>query len=153
SVKELAQRVNAPYIGDGEILIERIAALDEAGEHEIAYVETDRYLAAAQESKAACLIVPFGTEVVFHNRTVIAAGNPKLAFAFISAALHPPLRREPTIHPTAVVAETADVALTAYVGPHVCIGDYAHVGAYTRLEAGAVVGSNVIVGDDCVLHP
>jgi len=63
------------------------------------------------------------------------------------------VRREPSIHPTAVVAETADIALTAYVGPHVCVGDYAHLGAYTRLEAGVVLGANVTVGNHCVLHP
>ena len=87
------------------------------------------------------------------DRTLIEVANPKLAFALIGAALHPPVRREPSIHPTAVVAETADIALTAYVGPHVCVGEYARVGAYTRLEAGVVLGANVTVGDDCVLHP
>jgi len=71
----------------------------------------------------------------------------------IGAALHPPVRREPSIHPTAVVAETADIALTAYVGPHVCVGEYASIGAYTRLEAGVVVGACVTVGGDCVLQP
>ena len=87
------------------------------------------------------------------SRTLIEVSNPKLAFALVGAALHPPVRREPTIHPTAVVAESADIALTAFIGPHVCVGEYAHVGAYTRLEAGVVVGENVTVGDDCVLHP
>jgi UDP-3-O-[3-hydroxymyristoyl] glucosamine N-acyltransferase len=89
----------------------------------------------------------------FSGRTLIEVANPKLAFALIGAALHPPLHREPEIHATAVVAETADVALTAYVGPNVCVGEYAHVGAYTRLEAGVVLGANVTVGNSCVLHP
>jgi UDP-3-O-[3-hydroxymyristoyl] glucosamine N-acyltransferase len=71
----------------------------------------------------------------------------------IGAALHPPVRREPQIHSTAVLAASADVALTAYIGPHVQIGENAHVGAYTRIEAGVVVGANVSIGDDCVLHP
>ena len=84
---------------------------------------------------------------------MIEVGNPKLAFSYIGAALNPPIRREPEIHTTAVVAETADIALTAYIGPNVCVGEYAHVGAYTRLEAGVVLGSHVTVGDDCVIHP
>ena len=152
SVKELAQRVNAHYIGDGETLIERIADLDQAGAGEIAYVESDRYLEAADESKAACLIVPFGTEAQFHDRTAIAVGNPKLAFSVIGAALHPPAQRDPGIHSTAVVAESADIALTAYIGPHVCIADNARIGPYTRVEAGVVVGASVTVGENCVLN-
>ncbi len=152
-VNRLAEIVAGRVVGDGERVIERIADLENAGESEIAYVEGENFLAAAAASKAACLIVsgPLGEKLP--DRTLIEVGNPKLAFSFIGAALHPPVRREPEIHATAVVAETADIALTAYIGPNVSIGEYAHVGAYTRLEAGVAVGSNVTVGDDCVLHP
>lgn len=151
-VRELAQIVNGHVVGDGETEIERIADLDHAREGEIAYVDNEKMLPAAAESKASCLIVKKGGGKLA-SWAAIEVANPKLAFSLIGAALHPPVRREPTIHPSAVVAETADVALTAYVGPNVCIGEYAHVGAYTRLEAGVVLGSHVTVGDDCVLQP
>jgi UDP-3-O-[3-hydroxymyristoyl] glucosamine N-acyltransferase len=152
-VQELAEIVAGRVVGDPRTEIERIADLDQAREGEIAYVESEKFLSAAGESKAGCLIVPLGGGAEIPNRTLIEAQNPKLAFALIGAALHPPLRREPEIHATAVVAETADIALTAYIGPHVQIGAGAHVGAYTRVEAGVVVGANVSIGDDCVLHP
>ena len=152
-VDGLALRVQGRVVGDGTAIIERIADLDHAGEAEIAYVENESFLSNATESKAACLIVNERLSEKLPGRTLIEVPNPKLAFSLVGAALHPPLRREPSIHATAVVAETADIALTAYVGPHVCIGEYARVGAYTRLDAGVVLGSNVTVGDDCVLHP
>ena len=150
---ELARLVGGRVVGDGDVVIEGIADLEHAGESEIAYVENESFLPVATESKAACLIVNERLGEKLPDRTLIEVANPKLAFALIGAALYPPVRREPSIHPTAVVAETADVALTAYVGPNVCIGEYAHVGAYTRLEAGVVLGDSVTVGDDCVLHP
>ena len=150
-VQELAEIVSGRVIGDAGTRIERIADLEQAREGEIAYVDNEKLFDAAAESKASCLIVRDGIE--FPNRTLIVVANPKLAFALVGAALHPALRREPTIHPTAVVAETADIALTAYVGPNVTVGEHTHVGAYTRLEAGVVLGANVTVGDDCVLHP
>lgn len=153
TVAELAELVGGRVAGDAEKEISHLNDLAHAGESEIAYVEQQKFLSAAVESKAGCLIVPPGVGDGVLNRTLIEVQNPKLAFAFIGAVLHPPVRREPQIHPTAVVAETADVALTAYIGPHVQIGDGAHVGAHTRIEAGAVVGTNTRVGDDCVLHP
>jgi UDP-3-O-[3-hydroxymyristoyl] glucosamine N-acyltransferase len=152
-VQELAEIVAGRVVGNPETQIERIADLDHAGESEIAYVEHEKFLSAAGESKAGCLIVPLGRAEEFSERTLIEVANPKLAFALIGAALHPPVRREPEIHSTAVVGENADVALTAYIGPHVQIGAGAHVGAYTRIEAGVVVGANASVGDECVLHP
>jgi len=154
SVDDLAAKVNGRVIGDGGILIERIADLENAGEGDIAYVEDEKFFAAAGSSNASCLIIPEEGEAAgFMQTALIAVPNPKLAFALIGAVLHPPLRREPSIHPTAVVSETADIALTAFVGPHVHIGENAHVGAYTRIESGVVVGANVSIGDDCVLHP
>src|SRR5215510_6504214 len=153
TVHELAEIVSGRVVGDRETRIERIADLDNADEGEIAYVENEKLMDAAAESKASCLIVRNGFASKLPERTLIAVANPKLAFALVGAALHPAVRREPAIHPTAVVAETADVALTAYVGPNVCVGEHTHVGPYTRLEAGVVLGANVTVGDDCVLHP
>jgi UDP-3-O-[3-hydroxymyristoyl] glucosamine N-acyltransferase len=153
TVQELAEIVNGRIVGDGETRIERIADLINADQNEIAYVDDQKLFAAAVESKASCLIVKEGVAERFPERTLIEVSNPKLAFSLIGAALHPPLRREPTIHPTAVVADNADIALTAYVGPNVCIGERARVGSYTRLEAGVVLGANVSVGEDCVLHP
>ena len=151
TVEELAEIVSGRVAGDPGTQIRRIADLDNADDGEIAYVENEKLLDAAAASKASCLIVRDGS--MFPNRTVIEVANPKLAFALIGAALHPPPHREPTIHPSAVVAETADIALTAYVGPNVCVGEYTHVGTNTRLEAGVVLGANVTIGDDCVLHP
>lgn len=152
-VEELAEIVDGRVVGaEGEEIF-RIAELDRAREGEIAYVDNEKFFGVAVESKAGCLIVPLGRAEEIPNRTVIEVQNPKLAFALIGAALHPPVRREPEIHSTAVIAESADVALTAYIGPHVQIGAGAHVGAYTRIEAGVVVGANVTIGDDCVLHP
>ena len=153
TVQELAEIVGGRVVGDGDTRIERIADLDHADQSEIAYVENEKLLEAAAESRASCLIVKNGLVERFPERTLIEVSNPKLAFSLIGAALYPARRREPTIHPTAVVAENADIALTAYVGPNVCVGEQAHVGAYTRLEAGVVLGANVSVGDDCVLHP
>jgi UDP-3-O-[3-hydroxymyristoyl] glucosamine N-acyltransferase len=150
-LQELAEIVDGRVVGDGGTQIERISELIDADQNEIAYVENEKLFEAAAESKASCLIVKDAAR--FSGRTVIEVSNPKLAFSLIGAALHPAVRREPAIHPRAVVAANADLALTAYIGPNVCVGEYARVGAYTRIEAGVVLGANVSVGDDCVLHP
>jgi UDP-3-O-[3-hydroxymyristoyl] glucosamine N-acyltransferase len=152
-IAELAELVGGRLVGHPEIQIERIADLDQAGDGEIAYVDNEKFFAAAAASCASCLIVPVGVAEKFPDRTLIEVANPKLAFSVIGAVLHPPVRREAQIHQSAVIADSAEVALTAYIGPYVQIGAGARVGAFTRIEAGVVVGANVTIGDDCVLHP
>jgi UDP-3-O-[3-hydroxymyristoyl] glucosamine N-acyltransferase len=164
SVTELAEHVSGRVVGDGQVTVYGIASLETAGDGAIAYVEDPKHFAAAKASRASCLIVPPGfasstpTETdgdgSLHSAPVlIEVARPKLAFALIARLLQPPKQREPTIHPTAVIAESADVALTAYIGPHVSIGENTRIAAGTRIEAGVVIGDDVAVGVDCVLHP
>lgn len=155
SVRDLAEAVGGEVVGDVAKPIERIANLENAGDRDIAYVDTEKHFAAATTSNAACLIVPntLDNRPEFKCATLIEVSNPKLAFSRIASILHPPLRRESSIDSSAVLAETADLALTAFIGPNVSIGAYAKVGAHTRVEAGAVIGAHVTVGVECVIHP
>ena len=150
-VQQLAEVVRGRFVGDGETEILRIADLEQARKGEIAYVDNDKFMPAALESRASCLIVPQGAAEKFSNRTLIEVSNPKLAFAQIGAVLYP-TDREPSIHPTAVVAETADVASTAYIGPHVTIGEYVTVGDNCVLHPGVVLYDGVTIGNRVILH-
>jgi UDP-3-O-[3-hydroxymyristoyl] glucosamine N-acyltransferase len=151
AVSELAAHVGGSAVGDGSVLIQRVASLDAAGSGDIAYVEDEKFFAAAGASKASCVLVPVGADVKTKCR--IEAKRPKLAFALIAELLHPSRKRPASIHPTAVIAETADIDQSAWVGPQVVIEEYARIGANSRLEAGVVIGANATIGSDCVLHP
>jgi len=151
SVWDLAAHVGGHVIGDGAILIHGVASLEAAGHGEIAYVEEEKFFDVARKSRASCLITTAGVALDASCR--IEVTNPKLAFALLAEVLHHPKRHEPSIHPTAVIAESADVALTAFVGPHVCIGMNTRVGVGTQIHAGASIGEDVLIGSDCVIHP
>ncbi len=150
-VQELAETVSGRVVGDGETDIVRIADLEQARKGEIAYVDNEKFMPAALESRASCLIVPKGAGEKFSNRTLLEVANPKLAFALIGAVLYPSAR-EPGIHPTAVVAETADVAPTAYIGPHVTVGEYVTVGDNCVLHPNVVLYDGVTIGNRVILH-
>ncbi len=149
TVQELAEIVAGRVVGDGEKKIDRIADLDGAREGEIAYVDNEKFFDNALASKASCLIVPAGEK--FPGRTLIEVKNPKLAFAQIGAVLHP-THREPSIHPSAVIAKTADIALTAYIGPHVTVGEHVRIGDHCILHPNVVLYDGVTIGSRVILH-
>jgi UDP-3-O-[3-hydroxymyristoyl] glucosamine N-acyltransferase len=161
TIAELAEQVDGRMIGDGSIHIARVADVGDAGAGDIAYVENEKFFAAAKTSQASCLIAPpefvasVNESIIEHEfgPALLEVAKPKLAFALIAALLHPPKRREPFVHPSAAIAETADIDLNVYIGPHVSIGEGTRVGAGTRIEAGVVIGDDVRIGNDCVLHP
>ena len=148
---ELSALVGGRVIGDGNVIIHRVASLEIAGEGEIAYVEDEKFFAAASASKASCVITPAGSDVKAPCR--IEVKKPKLAFALIAEILHPPKKRAPEIHPSSVIAPSAKVGDQVFIGAFVCVGENSSVGNGTQIRAGAKLGDNVSVGCDCVIHP
>ncbi|HKO61449.1 MAG TPA: UDP-3-O-(3-hydroxymyristoyl)glucosamine N-acyltransferase [Pyrinomonadaceae bacterium] len=156
TAKQLADHVGGQCIGDGDMVVESIADLRGAPLGTLAFVENQKSLESPVECNASCLIVSdvSAAKTAFpHVPAFIQVTEPKLAFAQIAPLLHPPKRREPLVHPTAVVAPTANLDLTVYLGPLVAIGEQTCVGAGTMIESGVTVGDNVTIGTDCVLHP
>jgi len=151
SVSDLSARIGGRVVGDGTIQIERVAGLESANAGQIAYVEDEKFFAAARHSKASCLIVPTGASIEFPCR--IEVKNPKLAFALVAEVLHPPPQRAPEIHSSAVIATDARIGREVFIGAFVCIGEGSTIGDRTQIRAGAKIGDGVKVGADCVLHP
>lgn len=151
TVSELADRAGGRLIGDENVLIQCVAELQNAVNGEIAYVSDEKKFEAARQSHASCLIVPEGALLAFPCR--IEVKNPKLAFARIAEVLHPPKRRRPEIHTSAVIAANAKIGQDVFIGAFVCIGENSSIGDRTQIRAGAKIGDGVSVGDDCVIHP
>ena len=82
--REIAELVNGELVGDGDVEIDSIAAINVAGEGQIAFAERSD----ADLGSAACVLVSheFGTPV---SRTLIRVKEPKLAFTTIAEELHP----------------------------------------------------------------
>lgn len=146
--REIAEFLRADLVGDGDVEIERVAALGAASDGEIAFVDKSD---AETATHASCLIVPltFSEDM---GRPVIKTQNPKLAFAQIASVLHAPPKHPSRVHPSALVRASVSVADDAFVGPHVCVDDNSSVGAGTQLFAGTIIGKNVRIGRNCVLH-
>jgi UDP-3-O-[3-hydroxymyristoyl] glucosamine N-acyltransferase len=151
TVSQLADRVGGKVFGDANTIIERVASLESAGEHDLSYVEDEKLFAAASQSRASCLLVPNGANVQVACRIEVA--KPKLAFALIAEILHPPKHRAPEIHSSAVIAADARIGRDAFVGAFVTVGEGSSVGDRTQIRAGAKIGDGVNVGADCVIHP
>lgn len=151
TVSELAAHVGGLVVGDGDVKVKGLASLDSANEGDIAYVEEEKFFAAATKTRASCVITPKSADVKVHCR--IEVKNPKLAFALIAEVLHPPKQRRPEIHHTAVISPAAKIGRDVFIGAFVSVGENSIVGDRTQIRAGAKIGDDVSVGSDSVIHP
>jgi UDP-3-O-[3-hydroxymyristoyl] glucosamine N-acyltransferase len=146
---EIAEFLSAELVGDGDVEIQRVAALETAAVGEISFVEKADHEGA---SAASALIVPLHYSVS-EAAPLIKTHDPKLAFARIAAVLHSPIKPDPTRHATSVIDDTATISDDIFLGPFTSIGADTEIGAGTQLRAGTRIGDRVKIGRNCVFHP
>jgi len=152
TLAELAARVGGKVEGDGNVRIERVRGLEDAGPGDISFFANHRYRAAFETTRASAVIVE-PDEPAPPGPGLLRVRNAYLAFARISTLFHPPVEPVPEIAPEAVVHPSARVHPSAQLMPLSLVGPGAEVGARTILHPGAVVCAEAKVGEDCILYP
>ncbi|MGB8061909.1 MAG: UDP-3-O-(3-hydroxymyristoyl)glucosamine N-acyltransferase [Candidatus Sulfotelmatobacter sp.] len=155
SLEQIANAVGARLVGDGHVEVSGIASIESASPQDIVFVEDEKYLSAALQSKAGAVIAPeFAASAA--GRPLLISDHPKLAFARASRMLressHPEVQAG-NIHPTAVIHPSASLGSGVSVDGHVVIGEGAQIGAGSRIGAGCAIGADVKVGAACEIYP
>lgn len=149
---ELAARVGGEVVGDGELRLEGVAALEDATPVQVSFLSNRKYRRAFEASRAGAVVVEPEEEVPA-GRTVLRVRNAYLAFAKITTLFHPPREAVPEVAPGAVVHPSARVHPSAQVMPLASVGPGAEVGARTILHPGVQIGEGARIGQDCLLYP
>ena len=152
ALRELAERCGAELAGDGELMIFRVATLEDADSGSISFLSNNRYRAQLASTRAGAVIVaPRDAQATPLPKLVTS--NPYAVYARVASIFHPPTVAVPGVHPTAIIAATAKVATSAMVGPYVVIGRRVSIGERTQIHAGCTVGDGCSVGEDVTLYP
>lgn len=147
---EISRIVGGNLIGDENIEIFRVAAIDAARENEISFSEKSELDESVAKTKASCVFISENLAGDF-PLPVIRVKNPKLAFAEIAAKLHP-FDRQNGQHKTAFVSKNSDVR-ASYIGAFVSIGENTNIGENSHIADGVRIGKNVAIGNGTIIHP
>ena len=127
-------------LGDGaEIVVTGIADLRSAQPDQVSFLGNSKYEPLALASRAAAILVSAKDAPRF-SFTRIVVESPSAAFGKISGLFAPPpVRDEPGVHPTAVVA------------PDAVLGEGISVQAHAVISAGVCSGARCVVGANCFI--
>jgi len=154
TVRSLAAHVGGTLLGDGvDAAITGVNDLRSAGPGQVSFFHNTKYEADARASKASAILVgPKDAERFTFTRIVV--DSPSNAFAKISELFAPPpIRDEPGVHPTAVVAPDAILGEGISVGPHAVISAGVRLGARVVIGANCFVGEQAVIGEGTRLYP
>jgi UDP-3-O-[3-hydroxymyristoyl] glucosamine N-acyltransferase len=154
TVRSLADHVGGTLIGDGaERAVNGINELRTAQPDQISFLGNAKYEPLALTSRAAAILVSSKDARRF-SFTRIVVESPSAAFAKISALFAPPpIRDEPGIHPSAVVAPDAVIGEGASIQANAVISAGVRIGQRTVIGANCFVGEGTTIGDDTRLYP
>ncbi len=149
-LKELAELVGAELHGNVESYIDSVATLQDARPGSISFLSNNsyrRYLATTSAT-AVILAKEYLDECPVD---ALVCDNPYLAYARISAYMHPVTEKEAGRHQTACVSDSASVDPSAWIGPGVVIEDKASIGSNVQIGPGCVISRDVSIGSGTTL--
>lgn len=165
---ELTARLGGEIVGDGSVVVRRVATLDQAGEGDLSFLANPKYLSSLKSSAAAAVIVAPKARDLLTDRPRIVADDPYLYYARVAALFNPPPQVQPGCHALATVACAlpdsvqvdagavieAGVELGAgvVIGAGSFIGQGVRLGAGTRIAPRVVIYAGCVLGRDCIVH-
>lgn len=149
-VRDLAERLNLSWEGDGERELTDVAPLETAGASDLSFA-SGKSLRRAQSSAAGCLIVPPGF-LQGDARTLIHSADPRGAMARAIGILKPQPAPPPGIHASAVVGDHCEIDESASIGAFCAIGDNVTIGPGSVLMPRVTVYPGTSIGARAIIH-
>lgn len=156
TVQQIAEAVQGRLHGDGSAEITGVASIAMASPHDLVFVEQEKYLGQALESKAGAVIAgefAGATAGQSIGKALLICGHPKLAFSRAARFLQDREKVETAIDPTAVVHASVRIGPGVVVNPRTVIAEDVEIGAGTRIGAGCAIARGVKIGRECEIYP
>ncbi len=160
SLGELAELSGATLRqeSDADYVIDDVAPLDRADDHELSFLDNPKYVDAFRQSRAASCIVK---EKFLHdapaNMKLLLSTDPYRSYARIAQYFYPYIPLESSVSDRAIIDSTANIgkdcaiASGVVIGKHVQIADNVVIGANTVIHDGVTIGSHTRIGALCSL--
>ena len=149
-LRELAERLDCRLDGDGEIVVDGIAGLEQAGPRDVTFLANVRYASLVATTRAAAILL--AEDAAPAPCAMLRSANPYLAFARAVGVFADHARPAPGIHDLTAIANDVELGEEASIGPFVTIASGARLGRRVVVGPGVTIGRQVVIGDDCEIR-
>ncbi len=158
SLHQIAEAVGARLIGEGRAEVSAVASMESATPEDLVFVEDEKHLAAALQSRAGAVIAGEFALSAACDRPLLVSDHPKLAFARAARLFREGLPldgtpRQASFHSTAVIHPSVVLGPGVLVEERAVVAARAQIGENTRIAAGCAIGAGVRIGRECEIYP
>jgi len=150
TLQEMAGRLDAELIGDGDTILSGISGIEEAETGHLTFVANPKYRKKLLTTRASAAIVPQNIREA--PIALLVTQEPYLAFRRALRIFHPEPKPEPGVSQDAWIDPSAEIHADATVFPFVYVGKRARVGARSVIYPFVSIGDDAVLGEDCRLY-
>lgn len=152
TLKEIADALGAPVVGDGAHTVTRMVhPLQAEGPQDLIFLLDGKAAPILEQTPAGGAVVPEGLEGKLAGG-LIPVANTRWALAILLDIFDKPVHAPPGVHPSAVVDDSAAVGENVSIGPLVTVGPGAAIGDGAVIQAQCSIGAGALIGPECILH-
>jgi len=155
SVKQIAEILEGEVEGEGGVLIDHFAKIEEGKPGSISFLANIKYEPYIYSTESSAVIVSkefIPKSAVKTN--LIRVKDPYLSISKLMAAYQQMKKVKKTgISPKAEIDETAGIGEGVYIESMVFVGEHAVIGDQVSIFAGAYIGHRVKIGNNTIIHP
>jgi len=167
-LKEIADKLDCKLTGRGDVEINRVAGINEAGEGDITFVSNPKYMKYIKTTGASAIILAHDAPEV--SIPSLRCDNPYYIFAktleFFYNPPSPPgeihstavispgstTGNNPSIHAYAVIGRNVTIGDNAVIYPHVVIYDNVTIGNNVTIHSGSVIREKTVIGNNVIIQ-
>jgi UDP-3-O-[3-hydroxymyristoyl] glucosamine N-acyltransferase len=153
SVQAIADALGARLVGDARVEVGKVASIQSAGPDDLVFVEDEKHLRSALDSRAGAVIAGEFAAKASSARPMLISEHPKLAFARAAQMLRQGVSREASVHASAVVHPSAKLGNGVLVEERAVISEGVRIADGARIGAGSVIGARAVIGSACEIYP
>ena len=155
SAAQIALIINGKVEGDANAAVESFGKIEEAKEHQLAFLANPKYEDYLYSTRASVVIINDALELKQPiSATLIRVIDAYTAFAILLAKYQEMMQQQLTgIQQPSYIAATVSYGQNVFIGAFAYIGEKVKIGNNSKIFPNAFIGDNVTIGDNNIIHP
>ncbi len=171
TLNELATLLGGSVDGASDVVVDGVAAVEDAGPGQLTFITDDRYLPMLEGSRASAVVIAADKQA--YGKPAIRVSDPMAVLPVLLArfAVAPPpdalreaIAPSAWVHPSAKLGARVRIGPCAVVDAEVEIGEGSEIGALcaiswgvrvgkdTRINSFVAIGERIVIGSRVVIH-
>lgn len=152
TLAQLAKLLNAQLVGDGSLIIKRLATFDNAKEGDITFVSDKKLLTKVEYCDATAIVLPTAVMQGYQGNALFM-DNPYVGYAMLASIFDTTPNLSVDIADSAVIHETAKIGENVAIAEHVVIGAGVEIADNCQIFANVVIGQQAKIKQNCKIYP